>query len=101
MLCGGCMGLVVLGGGHSSSPVMDTDGTYYEVGDRSAGTYETAGSIDKRGRPCSWTRTRRPTIEIADMIAVGEVGVGEHARVTLSEGEYFVSYRCAPWRKVP
>jgi Protein of unknown function (DUF2510) len=95
VLFGGCAALAFRG--DSSRRVMDTDGTYYQIGHAEAGTYETEGSQRANGRPCSWTRTRT---EIGDMIASGTVDVGERDRVTVDAGEYFVSYGCRPWRKV-
>ncbi|MCV7017635.1 DUF2510 domain-containing protein [Mycolicibacterium aichiense] len=98
VLAGGCVAYLATGP-HSSSPGMDNDGTYYHIDGSAAGTYMTEGSRRANGRPCNWTRTRTPTIEIANMIAGGQVAVGEHGVVTVNAGEYFVSYGCKPWRK--
>ncbi|SBS73756.1 hypothetical protein MHPYR_180036 [uncultured Mycobacterium sp.] len=86
-------------GPHSSAPDMDKDGTYYKIDASTAGTYVTDGSQRSNGRPCNWTRTRTPTIEIINMIAMGDVAVGERGVVTVNAGEYFVTYGCKPWRK--
>lgn len=96
-LAGSCV--AYLTGGHSSAPDMDKDGTYYKIDASAAGTYVTEGSQRTNGRPCNWTRTRTPTIHISDMIAGGQVAVGERGAVTVNAGEYFVTYGCKPWRK--
>lgn len=95
-LAGSCIAHLVRG--HSPA-AMDKDGAYYQIDAGNAGTYVTEGSQRPNGRPCSWTRTRTPTIHIIDMIAGGEVAVGERGVVTVNAGEYFVTYGCKPWRK--
>ena len=87
----------ILGSGDDQA--MDEDGTFYHINESTAGTYETDGSQRASGRPCNWTRTRRPTLKINDGITAGTVAVGERGQVTVNAGEYFVSFGCKPWRK--
>jgi hypothetical protein len=86
--------------------ILDKDGHFYNVNGPGE-TFETQGSARTNGLPCSWLqlssswdRVQKIDDEAAAMVNRGDVAVGETTRVTVKEGEYFVSWGCEPWRKV-
>lgn len=84
--------------------VLDKDGTFYRL---NAATFETGGSARGNGSPCSWERLssdwdRNPSIDdtYRAFLARGDVASGQVSRVSVDDGQYFVSWGCLPWRHV-
>lgn len=78
---------------------MAESGTYYRID--SGGSYETDGTdAATNSRICNWVRTSTSPATLDSVIASGSVLAGQHGMVTVSGGEYFVSYGCLPWHKI-
>jgi hypothetical protein len=89
---------------------MRSDGTFWFIDSTEAGTWETAGSARVNGNDCSWNLFLNPPGEMEQsfkdtdwaeyQISRGDVAVGQPARVTLADGQFFTSNGCADWQRV-
>lgn len=78
-------------------PAMDADGTPFHLTNTAVGVWETAGSV-RSDTPCSWTRSTATPATFDNLI---DVGRSEGAtRVSVQDGDWFVSYGCMPWHHV-